>query len=334
MEINNQLTRLIKDQIPYVTIGYRNADYVIDGYQDDVQINEAIEDLSSTGGAILLQELTYNISSSIFLKNNISILGSGKGSVLKLVDGSNTNVISTSGTDLVYFCTLSNLKIEGNKSNNTSGHSLYMRYAHSWVVENMHIDNSPDNGIKIEGSHSNNLALNNIVRNCRIEDSGNQGVFVSGYAPNNHLLSNIVGGTDNFYCMEISNDEIILKGNHVHGASSTCIYVNGGKRCVLVGNIAESGGGNGIQVENTSTDCIVNSNMCFNNGTDGIRIGGDNNIIMGNRCLNKSGTNQDYGINVVSGAESNVVIGNILTGNNSGGLLDNGTSTATSGNVS
>lgn len=67
------------------------ADYTCNGTADDVQIQAAIDALSS-GGEVFLLEGTYNIESSINIIDDITLTGTGMGSILQLESG-NTRII-------------------------------------------------------------------------------------------------------------------------------------------------------------------------------------------------------------------------------------------------
>ena len=57
----------------------RDCDFLCDGIDDNVEINNAIQSLPEDGGEIVILDGTYNISSSILLnKNNTKISGNGK----------------------------------------------------------------------------------------------------------------------------------------------------------------------------------------------------------------------------------------------------------------
>jgi len=76
--------------IPYRIVAASNAsdeskqkaDYVCDGTNDEVEIQQAIDDLPTQGGMVFLTEGTFNISQYINLYKSVSIIGSGYGTTI------------------------------------------------------------------------------------------------------------------------------------------------------------------------------------------------------------------------------------------------------------
>lgn len=69
----------------------RSADYVCDGIEDDIEIQTAINQLSTLGGKLILLEGTFNIRNQIYPCSNINIELYG---TLKLVDTIDTTLTS------------------------------------------------------------------------------------------------------------------------------------------------------------------------------------------------------------------------------------------------
>lgn len=298
------------------------ADYLCDGSADQTEINTALAVYKS----VVLSEGTFNLSGSILVNDGNWLQGQGKNTtILQVGNGMNASAIAPIGTTNIYFGKIAGLKINGNKANNTSGHGIYAAYFHTWTIQDCHINESADSGVKFYGNGS-NFSINNQLMNCRIENTTNQCVFIGDYAPNNQVLSCIIGGTDNFYCMEIANTEAIIRGNHVHSSDSHGVYIVG-EEGVFVGNIVESNGANGVYLD--SHYWTVTGNKVRNNGTSatgsGIKVIGDRNTITGNTCVDLQGTpTQVYGIELVSGADNNMVAGNNFYGNTTGEYIDGG----------
>ncbi len=84
----------------FVTVGYSNADYIVDGIADDVQIQAAIDAVTALGGGIVyLKEGTYNLTNNnpnpafqqvytgslyacILLKDKVTLKGAGIGKTI------------------------------------------------------------------------------------------------------------------------------------------------------------------------------------------------------------------------------------------------------------
>lgn len=71
----------VDPKMPFVTVGRSNADYITDGVDDQVQINEAINFMYDNhgGGVVYLKDLGhYSISASVLLRNDIGLRGNNK----------------------------------------------------------------------------------------------------------------------------------------------------------------------------------------------------------------------------------------------------------------
>ncbi|NOQ67948.1 hypothetical protein GQ568_00735, partial [Patescibacteria group bacterium] len=98
------------------------ADYVADGTNDESEIETAIAALPATGGEVHLLEGTFNITTSIDItKSNVKLTGTGNGTKLFLTNGANTTVIVVGdGSNPYEGITISDLQVDGNRSNQTS----------------------------------------------------------------------------------------------------------------------------------------------------------------------------------------------------------------------
>jgi len=297
------------------------ADYVCDGTADDVQIQAALD----AGSSVELSKGDFTLAASLVMSTDDKIEGQGTATNITLATNVNDHVIKTAGTDLVYFVTLKHFRITGNKANqSTTGHKgIYMNMAHSWSLEDVHIKETKDNGIQINGDAT-HIALNNRLFKCRIEDTGTQGLFINAYAPNNHFVGNIVGGTDDWYGIECANDENIFEDNHIHSTANTGILVSGTNN-LFSGNIVESSGNHGWDItgnHNRFVNCVG-----FNNTNDGFNVASDYNSFTNCRAFDRQGVKtQDYGFDIQSGADNNTFVSCVaLTSDHTtGGIRDSG----------
>jgi len=96
------------------------ADYFCDGTDDDVEIQAAIDYVSSIGGgSIILTGGDYNIAKTIILKNNIYLSGCGTSSVLKWDGTTPIGFISSSVT-----AKISDITINGEDKNGSSNYGI------------------------------------------------------------------------------------------------------------------------------------------------------------------------------------------------------------------
>jgi hypothetical protein len=102
------------------------ADYVCDGVDDEVQIQEAIDSLPDValydaglgGGSVCLSQGTFNISDSVYLKNSLMLIGTGPWSthIHYVGDDPDKSAITVeSGAGTLFFCTMRGLGLWGNK---------------------------------------------------------------------------------------------------------------------------------------------------------------------------------------------------------------------------
>jgi hypothetical protein len=105
-----------------------SADYIASGTADQNTINTALT--AGSGGSVYLAEGTYIVSGSITVPNNTTLAGAGAGTLITLPNAQNgsysiiTNTDTSTGTRV----TVRDLRIDGNKANQTSGamHGIYM----------------------------------------------------------------------------------------------------------------------------------------------------------------------------------------------------------------
>jgi len=84
------------------------ADYICDGVNDEVQINDALTDASAKNGSVLLLEGTYYLDDVVNIPTDTTLKGVGWGSILRINKGSKSYLI-TLGTR----STIRDLKFDG-----------------------------------------------------------------------------------------------------------------------------------------------------------------------------------------------------------------------------
>lgn len=72
-----------------------SCDYVCDGVDDQLEINQAIDSLPDSGGEIHLSRGIFNVSSTIYIRKRIKLVGEGKGITL------DRNNVNNGGTTLL-----------------------------------------------------------------------------------------------------------------------------------------------------------------------------------------------------------------------------------------
>ncbi len=79
----------------YVTVGFSNADYIVDGTDDHVQIQAAVDAVDTAGGgAVFIKSGAYN-AGTVTLKDSVSIIGASKDETyITLKTGANQFLVS------------------------------------------------------------------------------------------------------------------------------------------------------------------------------------------------------------------------------------------------
>lgn len=137
--------------LPFVTVGSSDADYITDGVADDVQIQQAINDVNAAGGGLIwIKEGTYNIASQITLPFNPYIRLTGE----KFAKG------STGGTILKSSATLTNMFYMAGNTNPATNADL----SHDFEVENITINGNNKTTNLFYLSNQDSFRL----KNCRL----------------------------------------------------------------------------------------------------------------------------------------------------------------------
>ena len=221
------------------------ADYVCDGVDDDVEIQAAIDALPANGGKVVLLEGTFNISSTILIsKETVFIEGMGAGDLAAAAD-SGTTIFLANNSDCDVIANLNatqrvlylhNFTIDGNKTNQASGHGIN--------INNLQVGGHYKHGIfnlNIYYCKQHGIFSNVIAANCGIHGSG---LYVAGCDGAGMYLTNGAQGshikTPNWF---VSN-----------GAEG--VYIGGGSDCILE-LYCENNGTVGAELHNTNSIVTV-----------------------------------------------------------------------------
>lgn len=278
-----------------------DCDYLCDGVDDQVEINQAIAAINSSGSqgvaSIVILDGTYYLSAPISTLNGIDLYGTG-GTILK------RNTINSGGTynQLVNFnfATICNITFDGNKSLfQGSSQNIYEIAAgpltklyncefHNYVYGACYLQNENVGASWIK---------NNLI------SSGDVGICVGNSQDFNIESNSINSNTQIVYTSAVvSTCRIVNNGAYVNGS----IILNGCYQSYISGNRAAS-----IQINNTG----------------GNFLGGTSNVIA-NNILTPSSDGQAC-ITLGQNTSYNVVANNSLIsaggGGNTGVIQDNGT---------
>jgi len=306
------------------------ADYKCDGTDDQVTIQSAIDEVGAAGGGtVYLLEGTYNISASINITSaNIAIIGSGKGTVLKLVSGSGVSIINAQGygasllisqlmidgnnfgsnNKAIYFYEIGNSQIDKIWIENIKGDGIYF-YMSSQLdtISNNNISNCSGNGIALHSTSAATINGNNIQGN------GQDGIWLDdshGQITYNNIQNNTSKGIE---FSPISGGGGYIIGNNIQGNGSVGIDMSGSGSMyyVVSGNNIESNGSIGINMSGGMENAISGNNI-QSNGSIGINIVGTWNTFTGNLIYDNGGSGASAGISLGVDGSANIVSSNLL----------------------
>ena len=256
---------------------------------DDVYINNAL----GRADAVILCPGTFWVSGSITLGTGQSLFGCGPSSVIKARNSHNAGLLVIINSDTVggnNNIAVQNLKVDGNKANQTAG------WAYGITFQRVGVGNTPGGkiigciienlysglGILVSQSDS-NILLGNSIRECLVA------ITLEG-AKNNVLVGN---------CCQT---------NRAHGVALSSSSGN-----TVVGNTCQWNRGYGFFLENTSSYNIISGNTAHGNGFEGICIdNSSNNTVSNNSFIENSqqGDNLRDNIWVEANDQYNLISGN------------------------
>ena len=301
-----------------------SADYVVTSCTSaQTTINTAIAALPSGGGTIYLLEGTYIIDGSINLPSNIKFTGSGVTTVIKLKDSINAtvNAITNSGASNNNI-TVDNIKLDGNKANNTAGTQTGINFnaVSSSRITSIYADNFRTNGVLwASGSNPDNLISNSSFTSnttsaveATLTDSSITGnVFDSS----SYGLRTNTGGNTSRY--------VTVSGNTFQNTSTFGVYLGttNTNNYNVTGNVFNMTAGSAIRIEWT-TGHTISSNI-INGGSTGIHMDcAGSSTVCTNIISNNNITNVTSGGISATSSSLGSVAGTNITGNtvyNAGG---------------
>lgn len=268
------------------------ADYVCDGVADEVEINTAINTLPATGGGVHLLEGTYNINSRILLtKSNVSIIGMGKATELKVT--------------LTF----------------TDNHMIYADTKDCLLFKNLFLNGRDINvfGIFLD------TVTESFVTECWFEKT-KVGIYFFDNANNNTALNNHLNDNSSSGITSEDSDKNLIIGNNLTNHDVLSIRVAGGNYISIIGNQCNNNNRMGINLDTFSYYCVLKGNQCNNNAEMGIWLYlCGRNLVVGNQCNDNGSAGAFDGIIVDGGigpeqGDENVIADNICTGNTQNGI--------------
>jgi hypothetical protein len=199
------------------------------------------------------------VNKTIVLEGDRSYIGDSRtGTIIRQAPGANLAALVASDSwaeDSAYTgdpIRIAHMTLDGNSQNNSLTSVLVIR---SWltVIDDLQIENAPEDGLQItsvsaNGTPLSNTEVNGRISNCFITHSKRNGVHIVD--PGNSvtdwsLLDSWVAGSGE---SAISMDNAAgwtIRGNHVYGVQHNAIYANRCWGTTIDGNYIEDFGGAG-----------------------------------------------------------------------------------------
>lgn len=219
---------------------YIDCDYLCDGVDDNVEINQAISNLPENGGKIIILEGVYNLTSNIVLNSvNISIEGMGKSTCFNR----NSDVSGTSCFDVFNdFCSISNVSSANSYNGIRLSNCNNCSISNSFFHDNYY-------GILVNGYSKNNIIFNNFSFNntygIRTNENSNYNMVNCNAFYNNEIygiyINSSFSNISNNFCFDNSDYSIFVSNwsqytiigfNHCN----TGLHINNSSNTILLGN--------------------------------------------------------------------------------------------------
>ena len=243
------------------SVSVKDFGAVGDGVTDDTAAIQAAIDSAKTidipPGVHIVDRLLVNTQGTIIQG------ASGLASVLKLKDGANDHVIEFATSNWQ----MHNIKVDGNRSNNTSGGGIYINNCYWNSLSNVDVREASGTAWQLVNSN------NNVFTNCQVHNCDANGWYIDGSSSYNTWNAGgceDVGGDIGFDINGIGN---IINGAWTEWRTSTVTtgkvgYDINGRDNVIVSAIAKSGGGPaapmgvGFKLGGSSYNCTILSAHC------------------------------------------------------------------------
>jgi parallel beta-helix repeat protein len=304
----------LRQSLPFTAIVGLTSDceYYCDGVNDNVEIQAALDAVSSAGGGLVfIKAGTYLITQPLIIDSKTTMAGEGWNTIIKLadntiLDGTLPIIDGVPGTAWDYGLI---------SSKNCKNHT----YMSDMVVRDLALDGNIDNQSITWLTQTNNLlgvylAFNRhcLVSHVKVTNMGAMGICIWGDFTTNYTDSVI----ENCYvenCNEGSEQEALLG---LTGIFSCGIFVSyGGKGTIIKGNTIKDCY-DGIVLDDGILENIVSNNVVYSSTNTGIHCqnAGARTIFSNNMIRGCGGT----GLSLVIGATGCVATGNFLYENKNG----------------
>jgi parallel beta-helix repeat protein len=264
-----------------------------DGSTDDsTNIQSAITAAQAVGGTVFFPTGTYIIGTTLTISgNNVTLMGCGWSSVLKVKDSTNIYAITLDAAASRKYNVFRNFKIDGNRTNNLTAGGGITGTAAVCTFTGIWITNCRDKQIALSGTAS-----------------------IRGY---NNWIDRCIFDTNTPYGIHMTyNDENIISNNIFSDFTTTAIYDNSGLNNIHHNSFVgfnSTTTGKMIHMTGISSG-IVDSNVFDGPHEEAIYADASGVIISNNRVVKVAGGDTtNPAIKVLNGSR-NIVMGNNVIG--------------------
>ena len=281
--------------------------------EDASNIQQAIDDLPTTGGTVSLRAGNYSLANGIHINRpNVTILGE-QGTFLRLNEHVNQPVLLI-GTDkenpsypndLIQNIHISHFEIDGNQVNQTSefdatknwirNNGIDVRMVEHLWVEDMNIHDARSGGIVV-GWNSSNIYIANVALHNNYFDG------IALYTSKDILVSNFLSYDNSSAGISLDNDlkDVTFKGGHIKHNGKVGVFTRDAENIQFHNLLVKENGEHGAFFANDEINpAITGVKQLFfqgcsflNNNGYGLLLTGilpsdsANNVIVGNMFLN------------------------------------------------
>ena len=221
-----------------------------DGTGDYTDIQSAIDALPAAGGAIIIKDGTYTVSTPIIIDSaNIMITGSGYNTIVTIGSTNNYVFNLTSGTRFE----LRNMRIVGTTAVPLSAEAIRLQGCSDGLIDRCWLTATKSMIFSSGGAVSHVTISNNFIYNC----STYAIVFSVTGTDNNLIVNNHVDTVDDYDAVLISGDcnNNVITGNVITNANRYGIYISTATadKNIVINNIITGSGTQAIRDEGTDT---------------------------------------------------------------------------------
>jgi parallel beta-helix repeat protein len=298
--------------------GKAQANFVCDGIDDQVEIQNAIDSLPPGGARVQLLEGTFFIGDTIILGYNIMLAGLGAGTTLKPEENhgreGNFFLIKNSNVEGgTIGITVQDITFDGNKENQT------IRYQHGLDLEGAleaRITGCVFREFNGAGIYANRLHNSTVSGNTF--EGNDYGINIEGFSSegnsflNNSFMQNVT--TDIRLADSVTNT---IMGNTHEGDTATSWRLSGATYTTIYGNVSKKRTGYSLFMDGKSNYNTICANLA-EGGAIGFAVSNcHHNSFQGNIAAKA----KYYGFGFDTRSSRNLVVGNTAEENGNEGIM-------------